>query len=463
MMVEHQSRIGHRAGHRANMGQRSEGARRIGGHAPEALLEAENTREAGGNADRAAAVGAEMQRPHAAGSGHRSTSAGPARRQGRVPGIAGYSGERGIRDALPAELRRRRLAQQDGAFLAQARDGRARHHASAVRIDGLRAAQRRPALGQQQILDPGRHAIDAGPCGSPLAQRASDARGRTSAPASSTKRKALRRGFRRLDRGQAPPCRLDRRERLRAIVGDKLDRRAGSCQGEASHRSRDGSLAASATGEARLAPAERGPSILPQPLREALSRRVGGSAQSGGRCGEPHAEWYSSPRAQRRLSLLAINLSVLGVGVGFGALMPLVALRLPRPSAALVRAVIGLNAAMSPLAILLVGPCLPRRSRGSAACARPDLGAPRSSRDHGPAIAAASQSCPSGSCCACCAVWPPPSIPWVVSETWLNLVATRARSRAGHGHLCHRGWPWIRHRPSPHRRSWAPKDGCPSC
>jgi hypothetical protein len=60
---------------------------------------------------------------------------------------------------------------------------------------------------------------------------------------------------------------------------------------------------------------------------------------------------------QRQLSLLALNLCVLGAGTGLGAVMPLMALRLAARGAS--ATVIGLNSAMPPLAILLVGPFMP--------------------------------------------------------------------------------------------------------
>ena len=121
---------------------------------------------------------------------------------------------------------------------------------------------------------------------------------------------------------------------------------------------------------------------------------------------------------QRRLSLLAINLSVFGAGVAWGALMPLMALRLDRWGVD--AGVIGLNSAMSPLAILAVGPLLPRliarlgtvRSiyYGLAAAATtvlllpllPNLTAWFVLRFVGGAAA---------------------SVQWVVSETWLNMIA----------------------------------------
>lgn len=128
---------------------------------------------------------------------------------------------------------------------------------------------------------------------------------------------------------------------------------------------------------------------------------------------------------QRRLSLLAVNLSVLSAGLGIAALVPLIALRLAARNVD--ATVIGLNAAMFPLAVLLVGPLLPRLLArlgtlralylGLSLMALsvllmpvlPGLGAWFALRFLGGAAA---------------------SIPWVVSETWLNIIATdRDRGR----------------------------------
>jgi MFS family permease len=63
-------------------------------------------------------------------------------------------------------------------------------------------------------------------------------------------------------------------------------------------------------------------------------------------------------RAERWRSLVAVIASVLGVGVSFGALVPLMALILEQRG--IDAAVIGLNSSMFPLAVLLVTPYLPR-------------------------------------------------------------------------------------------------------
>jgi MFS family permease len=128
---------------------------------------------------------------------------------------------------------------------------------------------------------------------------------------------------------------------------------------------------------------------------------------------------------RRRLSLLAVNLCVLGVGVGIGALVPLMALRLA--ARGIDATVIGLNAAMFPLAVLLIGPVLPQllARLGSLRALYlglsltalsvllmpvfPGLGAWFALRFLSGAAA---------------------SIQWVISETWLNIIATdRDRGR----------------------------------
>src|SRR5512145_2614764 len=62
--------------------------------------------------------------------------------------------------------------------------------------------------------------------------------------------------------------------------------------------------------------------------------------------------------AQRWRSLIAVIASVFGVGVSFGALVPLMSLILEERGVD--TAAIGLNASMFPLAVLLVTPYLPR-------------------------------------------------------------------------------------------------------
>jgi MFS family permease len=124
-------------------------------------------------------------------------------------------------------------------------------------------------------------------------------------------------------------------------------------------------------------------------------------------------------RAERWRSLIAVIASVFGVGVSFGALVPLIALILERRGVD--AAVIGLNSAMFPLAVLLFTPHLPH-------------------------VAAKLGTMPSmllGLAVTVGAVLLLPVLPqlwawfalrfiigagvalhWLVSETWMNLVAT---------------------------------------
>ncbi|MEA2780215.1 MAG: hypothetical protein QOK29_1759 [Rhodospirillaceae bacterium] len=131
-----------------------------------------------------------------------------------------------------------------------------------------------------------------------------------------------------------------------------------------------------------------------------------------------------TPR-QRRLSLLAININVLGIGLALGALVPLMALTLSRR--AVDTTLIGLNAAMFPIAILCVGPFIPRliARLGTARSVYIGLAVTAVSLMLLPVLTslpawfalrfiAGAASC----------------IQWVVTETWLNMIATeRDRGR----------------------------------
>jgi hypothetical protein len=119
----------------------------------EARLQPEDAGEGSRDPDRAAAIGADVQSPHAERAGDRGAAARAAGRPLGIPGIAGDAGERAVGDRFPAELRRGRLADQHRTLLAQARGCRR------VLVPGLfarrrqAAAQGRPAPGQDQVLD----------------------------------------------------------------------------------------------------------------------------------------------------------------------------------------------------------------------------------------------------------------------------------------------------------------------
>ena len=128
---------------------------------------------------------------------------------------------------------------------------------------------------------------------------------------------------------------------------------------------------------------------------------------------------------RRHLSLLALNACVLGVGIAFGALVPLITLHLAHRGVD--ASLIGLNAAMFPLAVLVTGPFLPRLIHR--------LGTVRSMAVGLAVVAIATLLF---AALPWLLVWfllrfitgAAGAIPWVVSETWLNMVATeRDRGR----------------------------------
>ena len=157
--VQQHRAILNRAAHRTDMRQRAERRQRIGGDAPEARLQSISVREAGRDADGAAAIGAQRQRAETRGERGGGTAGRSARRLGLVPRIARDAGERRIRAALPAIFRRGGFADQDRARFFQPRDRRRIFIPRAFGIDAVRTAPRGPTLGQQQILHRHRHAI----------------------------------------------------------------------------------------------------------------------------------------------------------------------------------------------------------------------------------------------------------------------------------------------------------------
>ncbi len=78
----------------------------------------------------------------------------------RIPRIARDSRQQIVGRALDAEFGRVRLAEQHRARFAQARRGGRIDVPRLLRIDGARAAQRRPAARQDQVLDRHRHAVE---------------------------------------------------------------------------------------------------------------------------------------------------------------------------------------------------------------------------------------------------------------------------------------------------------------
>ena len=141
------------------MGDCPEGAERICRNPSEAWLQAENAGERCRDADRSAAIRPDMKSAHAGRGGDGGASARSARRHRGVPGIAGDAGERAVGDALVAQFRCRGLAQQHGSVFPQPRRGRGILLPRLIGGNRLAAAQRRPSLRQDEVLDGGRHAV----------------------------------------------------------------------------------------------------------------------------------------------------------------------------------------------------------------------------------------------------------------------------------------------------------------
>ena len=129
--------------------------------------------------------------------------------------------------------------------------------------------------------------------------------------------------------------------------------------------------------------------------------------------------------AQRKQSLAAIIGTAFGVGVAVGAIVPLVSLSLARDGYNAV--MIGINSAMLPIAVILMGPLMPRiiARLGTLRSVYLGLGITALCVLLFPAIP---------NYYAWCAIrfviGLAGAIHWITSETWINLMATsRSRSR----------------------------------
>ncbi len=158
--VEQQRRISHITRHRPHMRHRAHRRQGPGRHAAKVRLDAGSGGECIGNADRPAAIGADVQWPKTrCQSGARATGRS-ARGHGEVPRIARDAGQRRIGCAFPAPFGGTGFAENYGTGFAQARGGGGVVGPRLAPINGLRATQGRHAGGQYQILDAGRHAIN---------------------------------------------------------------------------------------------------------------------------------------------------------------------------------------------------------------------------------------------------------------------------------------------------------------
>ncbi len=158
--VQEQGRVGRVTGHRADVRQRAEGARRVQRDTAVRGFHAEDSAEGGRNTNTAAAVGAERERSRAERHRGPRPAAGAARGAGRVVRVAGDAGQRRVGDALPAELGCRRLAEEHHAVRAQPGHGGRVLVPTALLRDGLRTLPRRTAPHQQDVLHGDRDPVE---------------------------------------------------------------------------------------------------------------------------------------------------------------------------------------------------------------------------------------------------------------------------------------------------------------
>ena len=158
--VHHQRRVGDAHRVRPEVGDGAERRQRVRRHPPEARLEPDVAAEGGRDAHRPGAVGADAERSEAGRHRRRGAARRPTRRLRRIPRVARDAGQIGVGLPLAAELGRRRLAEQDGAGLAQAGRRRRVDVPRLLGVDRVAAAARRPALGEDEVLDRRRHAVE---------------------------------------------------------------------------------------------------------------------------------------------------------------------------------------------------------------------------------------------------------------------------------------------------------------
>ena len=157
--IHHQGHVVHRHGMWPQMRHRAKRRQRIGRHPAKAGFQTHVAAKRSGNTHTACAIGAHGQRSQA--STHRSGCATrrPARCTCRVPGVAADACQERIGFAFASELGCGGLAQEHRTSLAQASGDRRIDIPWLIGIDGLAAAQSGPALGQDQVFDGHRYAV----------------------------------------------------------------------------------------------------------------------------------------------------------------------------------------------------------------------------------------------------------------------------------------------------------------
>ena len=233
--AEHQRGVGHGAGHRPGVCRVVVVGDRPDRNAPVGRLDADDAAEGGRNPDRAGAVRALVERTQRRGRCRAGTGAGAAGGERRVPRVARDAGERAVAQRLPAELGRGGLADADRARLAQAtNEGRVdvRHPV----LEDVRAPHRPHALGQREVLDRHRQAVQRAERRAPHHRLLGVARGRQRGVGRDGAERVQRR-IEPLDALERGPRQLDRRELLRADEPGQLGGR-GERQVGGAHESR---------------------------------------------------------------------------------------------------------------------------------------------------------------------------------------------------------------------------------
>src|SRR6185312_4233293 len=215
--------------HRPDVRERALRRRREQRHAALRRLQPEQAGEGARDADRARAVGADREAAHADRFGRHAAARRAARGAAELPRIVGGAEQPRIGDALPAIFRRGRLAEQHGARLAQALRHRRVDGPRAVLVGREAAHARRLALGQHQVLDGDRHAVEiAEPLAALLPALLRGPRG-TQRAVGIEMLEGVELGIEGLDAGDRRLRRLDRRGLARLV---ELGELPGGHQGE---------------------------------------------------------------------------------------------------------------------------------------------------------------------------------------------------------------------------------------
>ena len=156
----HNGGIGDRAAEGAGIDVIAKGiARGVVGHHAQRRLHPDQARARGRPAHGTCAVGAEREGTKAGRNGRRAAAARPARRAFEVPGIARDAERRSVGQPLVAELRRRRLGEDDRTRVAQAFHEDVVGRGRRIVLEDCRAVPRRHPLSVVEVLDADRHAM----------------------------------------------------------------------------------------------------------------------------------------------------------------------------------------------------------------------------------------------------------------------------------------------------------------